>query len=132
MTKIMNKGIITDYLRKFDYDFTENENQIIVKQDFNLKIYIDLSDDGKIKINDKLDSLNFLSWPFSMSIKGTMTYNFISSFIVFVLFLALRNSINNYILTLVVIFSAFWNLYWLIYYLNKSDSLKKEIKNLTK
>jgi hypothetical protein len=128
----MNKGIITDYLRKFDYDFTENENQIIVKQDFNLKIYIDLSDDGKIKINDKLDSLNFLSWPFSMSIKGTMTYNFISSFIVFVLFLALRNSINNYILTLVVIFSAFWNLYWLIYYLNKSDSLKKEIKNLTK
>jgi hypothetical protein len=128
----MNKGIITDYLRKFDYDFTENENQIIVKRDFNLKIYIDLSDDGKIKINDKLDSLNFLSWPFSMSIKGTMTYNFISSFIVFVLFLALRNSINNYILTLVVIFSAFWNLYWLIYYLNKSDSLKKEIKNLTK
>jgi hypothetical protein len=128
----MNKEIIIEYLRKFDYDFTEKGNHIIVKQDFNLKIYIDLSDDGKIKIKDKLDSLNFLSWPFSMSIKGTMTYNFISSFIVFVLFLALRNSINNYVLTLVVIFSAFWNLYWLIYYLNKSDSLKMEIKNLTK
>ena len=128
----MSKEIITEYLMKFDYDFTENGNHIIVKQDFNLKIYIDLSDHGKIKIKDKLDSLNFLSWPFSMSIKGTMIYNFISSFVVFILFLAVRNSINNYVLTLVVIFSAFWNLYWLIYYLNKSDSLKKEIKDLVK
>ena len=124
--------MITEYLKKFDYDFTENGNQIIVKLDFNLKIYIDLTDENRIKINDKLDSLNFLSWPFSMSIKGTMTYNFISSFIVFVLFLSIRNSINNFVLTLIVIFAAFWNLYWLIYYLNKSENFKKEIKDLTK
>lgn len=128
----MNKQIITEYLTKFDYDFSEKEDVIVVELDFNLKVYIDLSSDGKIKIQDKLEALNFLSSPFSMSIRGTMLYNFISSFIVFILFLALRNSVNNYVLTLIVIFAAFWNLYWLFYYLFKSENLKKEIKNLTK
>ena len=128
----MNKQIITEYLNKFDYDFEEKGEIINVKLDFNLEINIDLTKSDKIKISDKLASLNFLSWPFSMSIKGTMTYNFIGSFLVFILFLALTNSYNNYALTLIVIFAAFWNLYWLLYYLIKSENFKKEIKNLMK
>jgi len=128
----MNKQILTEYLNKFDYDFEEKEEKINVKLDFNLEINIDLTSEEKIKISDRLRSRNFLSWPFSMSIKKTMLYNFISSFIVFVLFLALRNTFNTYALTLVVIFAAFWNLYWLLYYLIKSESFKKEIKTLMK
>lgn len=128
----MSKQIITEYLTKFDYDFSEKDGKINVTLDFNLEVHIDLTSTDKIKIYDKLGSLNFLSWPFSMSIKGTMLYNFISSFIVFVLFFAIRDSVNNYVLTLVVIFAAFWNLYWLFYYLVKSENFKKEIKNLTK
>ena len=128
----MNKQILTEYLNKFDYDFEEKGEKINVKLDFNLEINIDLTDSDKIKVSDKLGSLNFLSWPFSMSIKGTMLYNFIGSFIVFLLFLTVRNSINNYALTLFVIFAAFWNLYWLLYYLVISENFKKEIKNLIK
>jgi len=128
----MNKQILTEYLNKFDYDFEEKEEKINVKLDFNLEINIDLTSEEKIKISDRLRSRNFLSWPFSMSIKKIMLYNFISSFIVFVLFLALRNTFNTYALTLVVIFAAFWNLYWLLYYLIKSESFKKEIKTLMK
>ena len=128
----MNKQIITEYLNKFDYDFEEKNDKINVKLDFNLGITIDLSNPDKIKISDELGSLNFLTWPFSMSIKGTMLYNFISSFVVFIIFLALRNFISTYVLTLVVIFSVFWNLYWLIYYLIISERFKKEIKSLMK
>ena len=128
----MNKQIITEHLNKFDYDFEEKGEIINVKLDFNLEINIDLTKSDKIKISDKLASLNFLSWPFSMSIKKTMSYNFIGSFLVFILFLAIRNSYNNYVLTLIVIFAAFWNLYWLLYYLIKSENFKKEIKNLIK
>ena len=128
----MSKQILTEYLNKFDYNFEEKEEKINVKLGFNLEINIDLTSAEKIKISDRLRSSNFLSWPFSMSIKGTMLYNFISSFIVFVLFLALRNSFNTYALTLFVIFAAFWNLYWLLYYLIKSENFKKEIKTLIK
>lgn len=128
----MSKQIITEYLNKFDYDFEEKGEKISVKLDFNLEINIDLTSADKIKISDRLGALSFLSWPFSMGIKGTMLYNFISSFIVFILFLAVRNSINNYALTLIVIFAVFWNLYWLVYYLVKSENFKQEIKNLIK
>jgi hypothetical protein len=98
--------------------------------EYKIEVIIDLSSTDKIKLNDKLGSMNFLSWPFSMSIKGTMLYNFISSIIVMILFLAIRNSTDNYVLTLIVIFVAFWNLYWLIYYLIKSENFKNEIKTL--
>ena len=128
----MNKQRIAEYLNKFDYDFKETNDSIKVQLDFNLEIHIDLSITDKIKISDKLDFLNFLSWPFSMSIKGTMLYNFISSFIVFVLFLTFSNSMNNYVLTMIVIFAVFWNLYWLFYYLIKSENFKKEVRSLMK
>ena len=128
----MKKEIITNYLNKFNYDFTEMEEKVVVKLDFSLEILIDLSIPDKINISDRLKSKNFLSWPFSMSIKGTMLYNFIFSFIVMLLFLGLRNSYNNFVLTLVVIFAAFWNLYWLIYYLIKAENFRKEIIYLTK
>ena len=126
----MNKSTITQYLNKLNYDFTESGEIIKVKLDFSLEVIIDLSSTDKIKLNDKLGSMNFLSWPFSMSIKGTMLYNFISSIIVMILFLAIRNSTDNYVLTWFMIFVAFWNLYWLIYYLIKSENFKNEIKTL--
>lgn len=128
----MSKQIITEYLNKFDYVFEEYEDEIIVKLDYNLEINIDLISVDKIKISDKLGSMNFLSWPFSMSIKKTMVFNFISSFVVFLMFLSLRNSDYTYGLTLFVIFAAFWNLYWLLYYLTKSENFKNEIKTLIK
>lgn len=130
----MNKQNITDYLNKFDYDFEEREGEIIIRLDFNLEIIVDLNNPNKIKISDKLGSMNFLSWPFSKSIKGTMLYNFIGSVIVFICFLSIQDStnsfFNSYVLTLVVIFAAFWNLFWLIYYLTISENLKQEIKAL--
>ena len=128
----MNQKIITEYLTKFDYDFVEEDDVILVKLDFNLNIYIDLSHEDKIKIYDKLKALNFLSWPYSKSIKRSMLYNFISSVIVFILFAVMMNDDNNYRLILIVIFAAFWNLYWLLYYLNTSLSFQREIKSLVK
>lgn len=128
----MNKQIITDHLNKYDHKFEVKGEKINVKLDFNLEINIDLSSEDKIKISDRLAYLNFLSFPFSMSIKGTMLYNFFSSFLVFILFLCLKDSIDTYSLTLIVIFAAFWNLYWLFYYLIKSENFKTEIKTLLK
>lgn len=128
----MNKQKITEYLTKFDYDFKVEDDIIIVKLDFNLRIYIDISHDVKIKIYDKLKALNFLTWPYSTSIKGSMLYNFISSVIVLILFALMMNDDNNYMLILIVIFVAFWNLYWLLYYLHTSLIFQREIKNLVK
>ena len=128
----MNKQILTEYLNKFDYDFEEKEEKINVKLDFNLEINIDLTSEEKIKISDRLRSRNFLSWPFSMSIKGSMLYSFFSSLVVFAFFLALKNSFSTYDLTLILIFGTFYNLFWLIYYLTKSENFKKEIKTLIK
>jgi hypothetical protein len=127
----MKKDEIISYLNKFDYKYSIVEEKIEVILDFSLRITIDLSNQEKIIIKDKLNALNFLSWPFSMSIKGTMTYNFIGSLVVFALFLSIRSSYNNFVLTFIVLFCIFWNLYWLLYYLIKAENFKKEIKILT-
>jgi len=128
----MTKSIIINHLNKFDYKYSEQEEKLIVDLDFSLQIVIDLSVNEKIKISDRLKRLNFLSWPFEMSIKGSMIYNLIGFLIAFLIFLAIKKYYDNYSLTIIFLSAIFWNLNWLIYYLIKADNFKKEIINLTK
>jgi len=128
----MTKSIIINHLNKFDYKYSEQEEKLIVDLDFSLQIVIDLSVNEKIKISDRLKRLNFLSWPFEMSIKGSMIYNLIGFLIAFLIFLGIKKYYDNYSLTIIFLSAIFWNLNWLIYYLIKADNFKKEIINLTK
>ena len=128
----MTKSIITNHLNKFDYKYSEQDEKLIVELDFSLQIVIDLSVNEKIKISDRLKRLNFLSWPFEMSIKGSMIYNLFGFLIALLIFLGIKKYYDNYSLTLIFLSAIFWNLYWLIYYLIKADNFKKEIIDLTK
>jgi len=43
-----------EFLKKYDYKFYEENHKIVVKLDFAQRVYLDFSDDGKLKITDKL------------------------------------------------------------------------------
>lgn len=128
----MNRETILNYLNRYDYKFKESDNLIIVSLDFSLQFIIDLSNPDKIKLSDKLKSANFLTWPFSMSIKNSMIFNLIAAILATILFLGLGNSYNTLTLIILFIFAMFMNLIWLIYYLVKSENFKKQIIDLTK
>lgn len=128
----MTKALISNYLEKFDYKYIEHEKSFIVKLDFSLQVIIDLRESDKIKISDQLKWNSFLTWPFSMSIKGSMTYNLIGFLVCTILFIFLVKEFNPYTLTIIYLAAIFWNLNWLIYYLNKAENFKKQIIDLTR
>lgn len=128
----MAKTLISNYLDKFDYKYVEHENNFIVKLDFSLQIIIDLTDSNKIKIYDQLKGNNFLTWPFKMSIKGSMIYNFIGFLFCTILWLIIGKEYDTYVFTILYLSAIFWNLNWLIYYIIKSENFKRQIIDLTK
>lgn len=128
----MTKALISNYLEKFDYKYIEHEKVFIVKLDFSLQVIIDLRESDKIKISDQLQWNSLLTWPFSMSIKGSMIYNLIGFLVCTILFMFLVNEFNPYTLIIIYLGAVFWNLNWLIYYLNKAENFKKQIIDLTR
>jgi len=55
----MNKEIIKQKLEKFDYEFYEKGNKLIVKLGFSLDMEVEFTDENKIEIKDKLKGWNF-------------------------------------------------------------------------
>ncbi len=128
----MAKILISNFLNKFDYKYVEHEKAFIVKLDFSLQMIIDLTDPNKIKIESHLKGSNFLTWPISMSLKGSMIYNFTGLIVCAILFIFLRNEYNTYILTILFVGAIFLVLFWLIYYVTIAESFKRQIIDLTK
>lgn len=127
----MSKEKIVNHLQKFDYSFSESGNTVVVELDFSLQIIIDLSEPDRIRINDRLKTWNFLSWPFSMSIKKSMIMNFIAFVFCTLLFLNLAKTYDP-LLQLVYMACIFWSLYWQMYYLLKAESFKRQLIDLLK
>lgn len=65
----MLKEKISNNLKKFNYNFSEDKNDIIVKLDFSHNVVISISDDNKIIINDRLVRWNFLTGGIPMNLK---------------------------------------------------------------
>ncbi len=126
----MTKSSISNYLNKFDYKFIEHEKSFIVDLDFSLQIIIELMDNGKIKITDQLKGLNFLTWPFPMSIKSSMIYNTIGLIVFTLLILVIEKSYSQFFLTIIYMCAIFAILFWMIYYFVKAENFKKQIIDL--
>lgn len=126
----MEKDQILKYLSKYNFNFSEDSENITVHLDFAQKVNIDFSKSDKIKITDKLTGWNFLTGLISMSLKNAMIYNLIGGIIVGILFMRIepKNSEINFI----SIYLAFilWVLLFSVYYLVKLESFKIQIMNL--
>ena len=125
----MNKEKIITALNKYDYNFTEQKEKIIVKLDYSHQIIIDLSNPLKVIITDKLVGWNFLTGSIQMNMKNAMLYNFIGTNLFG--FLILFTNAKTPIFSLFLIFIT-WILMWTLFYLTKAESLKRQIISWTK
>lgn len=116
------KEKIVKNLKKYDYQFVESTNSLIVKLDFSHQISIDFSNNDTIIIQDKLVYWNFLTGAIAMSLKNAMQYNFIG-IIVFVGLSTFEFS-ENFNLNLIPFFIGYvgWIVLFTIYYATKKES----------
>lgn len=134
----MNKETIKQKLEKFDYEFYEKGNKLIVKLGFSLDIEIEFTDENKIVIKDKLRGWNFLTGMFEMSIKSSLVFNTISTFIMAMIFLLINHiaPIEDRILGMLTLFIfiliALWLMLWTNYFLTKAENFKKLIESMDK
>ena len=99
----MTKETITNYLKKFNYEYGFEDEKIFVNLDLSLQVIIDLSAPGKVIITDSLKPWNYLTGRIIMSVKKGIRYNFIIFLILFgipiivsVWFILKRISIKSY------------------------------------
>lgn len=124
----MNQDKIINALEKYDYNYIQENEKIIIKLDYSHQIVIDISNPLKVIITDKLVGWNFLTGSISMSIKNAMLYNFIGTIMFGFLILFTEPKTPMYGLFLVFIT---WVLMWTVFYLIKSESIKRQIVSWT-
>ena len=125
----MEKNKILNFLDKFDFNYSNDNQKIVVNLDFAQKVIIELKDGDKIKISDKLTGWNFLTGLISMSLKNAMVYNFVGGIIIGFLFITLQ--LRNSEINMVPIYLVFilWVLMFSVYYLIKLESFKNQLMN---
>ena len=111
----MEKDKILNFLDKFDFNYSNDNQKIVVNLDFAQKVIIELKDGDKIKISDKLTGWNFLTGLISMSLKNAMVYNFVGGIIIGFLFITLQ--LRNSEINMVPIYLVFilWVLMFSVY-----------------
>lgn len=125
----MENDKILNFLDKFDFNYSNDNQKIVVNLDFAQKVIIELKDGDKIKISDKLTGWNFLTGLISMSLKNAMVYNFVGGIIIGFLFITLQ--LRNSEINMVPIYLVFilWVLMFSVYYLIKLESFKNQLMN---
>jgi hypothetical protein len=121
MKSMMQLNKTEEFLKKFDYNYSRNNEELIVKMNFSHKIFINFSNPEKIIITDKLIGWNFLTGIINMNIKKAVLFNLfwgvILSFII--AFSDLKSGIFFFIALMI------WVLLWFSFYISKSENLKQ-------
>ena len=132
----MNKEIIKQKLEKFDYEFYEKGNKLIVKLGFSLDIEVEFTDENKIEIKDKLKGWNFLTGMFEMSVRSSLILNTVFSLILALSFLYTNLITENIYIGLITLFifilGVFWILLWTTYFTIKAENFKRFIESIEK
>lgn len=123
----MEKEKTIEFLKKYDYKFHEEDQKIVVKLDFSQRVYLDFSEDDKMKITDKLIGYNLLTGLLSISFKNAVIYNSIMCF--FTLFIVSILNFKGMGNNLLIIFGFIMIQYLLFspYYLIKLESFKIQL-----
>jgi hypothetical protein len=128
----MNKENVITFLEKYDYNYYNKNNIIIVKLELAQQVTIDFDEPNKIIIKDKLIGWNFLTGMIAMSLKNALLYNFVGLIILGFVCLYSQNTENR--INLVVLFLVFiaWIILFSGFYLIKIESFKTQLMNFTK
>lgn len=128
----MEKDKTRIFLDKYNYNFAEKDNSIIVQLEFSQQIKIEFDKPNKIVFNDKLVGWNFLTGMIEMNLKNALVWNFVGTIILGILCLVVENIINGLniiplfliFITWIVLFTGFYNI--------KLENFKTRLINWTK
>ena len=128
----MEKEKVLNFLNKYDYNYSEQNNTIFVKLELAQQVIIEFNDPNKIIIKDKLIGWNFLTGMIEMSLKKAFIYNFVGTILFGILSIYSENKENG--LNLLGMFLVFitWIILFSTYYIVKLESFKNQIINWTK
>lgn len=122
-TNYMKLQHTEDFLRKFDYDYLRQDNQLIVKMEPSQQVSIDFSNPQRPVITNELTRWNFLTGIFNMRIKNAVLLNFALG-VILSLLLAFQNLETGIFVFLIY---TIWISFWAAHYLSKSKTLKENL-----
>jgi len=129
----MNKEELKQKLKKYNYKYKEQFDVIIVNLTPTLEIKIDYSEADRVIISDKLRGYNMLTGIWSMSVKTSIVFNTILSFVYALFFIFLNYSLNkqefDVIIILLFVIGMCWLILWTNFYFVKAENFKTLIKS---
>jgi hypothetical protein len=132
----MNKQELKQKLNKYNYSYKEQFDKITVNLDSSLEIEIDYSEEDKVILTDKLRGYNMLTGVWSMSVRSSIIFNMIISFIYLLLFTYMRYILHKpfvgLLILLMFIVGMGWIILWTSYYLIKSENFKTLVQSWDK
>ncbi len=131
----MNKEELKVKLKKYDYKFTDQFDVVTVKLG-SLEVKVDFSEIEKVIISDRLRGYNVLTGVWSMSIKGSIIFNSILSFLYLMFYFYLSYNLDkpffNFLTLFFFILGVGWWILWTIYFLFKLEGFKTLIMSWDK
>lgn len=117
-----------EFLRKFDYKYHRDANELLVEMELSHRISIDFSNPDNIKITDKLTRWNFLTGIINLSLKNALILNVMLGILLGVTITSFDYKIGLFIFLAWMV----WVLSWATFYLSKSQSLRYFLINWNK
>ncbi|MBP6181164.1 hypothetical protein [Flavobacterium sp.] len=128
----MEKEKVLKFLDKYNYNYSEKNNSIVVNLELAQQVKIEFNDPNKIVMKDKLVGWNFLTGMIKMSFKNALIYNFVGTIIfgIFCLYAEKMKNDTNFIALFLVFIT--WIVLFAGFYLIKLENFKSQIINWTK
>ena len=127
----MAKENLVNNLLKFDYQFKENENEIVINSKSKLNVRVNFKDD-KVKITSELIGWNFLSGNIKMKFENAIRYSIILSFLVIIALLLVKDLWGKNLIIFIYVFLITWSVCFVSYYNVKLENMKTRIYNWLK
>ncbi len=128
----MEKKKILNFLAKYNYNYCEKNNLIIVKLELSQQVTIQFDESNTITVKDKLVGWNFLTGMIEMSLKNAFIYNLIGTILFGSIITYFENKENGLNLNSLFLVFITWIILFSTFYIVKLENFKNRIINCTR
>ncbi|WP_432222050.1 hypothetical protein ACRASX_00465 [Flavobacterium sp. TMP13] len=128
----MEKKKILNFLAKYNYNYCEKNNLIIVKLELSQQVTIQFDESNKIILKDKLVGWNFLTGMIEMTLKNAFIYNLTGTILFGSIITYFENKENGLNLNSLFLVFITWIILFSTFYIVKLENFKNRIINCTR
>jgi hypothetical protein len=123
----MEKEKTLIFLQTYNFNYSVENNSIVVKLNFAQCIIIEFNTDNKIIIKDKLVGWNFLSGMIVMNLKNAIILNCLGALAIGVYTIFLENAQNSFNTNALLILFVSWFIVFANYYHSNLENFKNQL-----